>query len=117
MIAPGGAPAVSGVVAVYDYEPAPGQMAKPTAVTVSWAGKDPAIFTLLLRVYQATDIDAQQAARNLERISDDLDGLLEAYWGPVEWTAENDRDLGALVATCRIEVGREDGELRLAGGG
>jgi hypothetical protein len=115
-IAPGGTPAVAGLVRVYDHEPAPGQIAKPTSATVAWAATDPNFWTLLLRVYQTTDVDARVAARNLEAVSQALDVLLEPYWGPAEWSAENDRELGALIATCRIEVGREDGKLRTGGG-
>ena len=116
LLAPSGTPAVAGVTQVYDHEPAAGQMAKPTAVTLAWAATDPAFWTLSLRVYQTTDVDAALAARTLEAVSQALDDLLEPHWGPAEWTAENDRDLGALVATCRIEVGREDGKLRTGGG-
>lgn len=116
-VAPGGVSAVAGITKVYDHEPAPGAMAKPTAVTVSWGGTDPLSFTLLVRVYQTTDVDAAGAARNLEAVAQALDILLEPHWGPVEWTAENDRELGALIATCRVEVGREDGKFRATGGG
>ena len=116
VLAPAGSPAVSGVTQVYDHEPAPGQMAKPTSVTVAWSGTEPDFWTLNVRVYQTTDIDAAAAARNLEAVSQAIDILLEPHWGPAEWTAELDPELGALVATCRVLVGREDGKLRIGGG-
>lgn len=115
-IAPSGVPAVSGITKVYPFDPAPGQMAKPTAVTVDDDGLSDLHYVLVVRVYQSTDVDAQKAAETLRSIYQQLDVLLTTHWGPVEWVREDDREIGALIATCRLEVGREDGLLRTGGG-
>jgi hypothetical protein len=115
-IAPGDVSAVAGVTKVYPFEPAPGQMAKPVAVTIDDGGLTDLHYHLIIRVYQSTDIDASQAATGHRAVYQALDVLLTSYWGPVEWVKEHDAEIGALIATCRLEVGREDGLLRLGGG-
>src|SRR5690348_1420771 len=116
VIAPGGVSVVTGVTQVYPFEPALVQMAKPTAITVDDGGMTDIAYVINVRVYQSTDVDGKAAAENMRAVYQQLDELLTPYWGPTEWVKEFDRDIGALVATCRIEVGREDGLLRLGGG-
>lgn len=112
-IAPAGVAAVPGVTAVYPFEPAPGQMAKPTSVTIDDGGLNTHAYVIVIRVYQTTDVDAQQAAENHRAVYQALDVMLTTRWGPVEWIKDNDHALGALVATCRLDVAREDDFLRI----
>lgn len=117
VLAPDGVPAVSGVARVYDHEPAPGQMVGPVAVTIDDGGLTDVSYIVVVRVYHTTDVDAAKATATLRRLYQEIDDLLTTHWGPTEWVRENDREIGALIASCRLEVGREDGKLRLGGGG
>jgi hypothetical protein len=116
-LAPEGVPAVTGVSRVYDHEPALGKMVKPVAVTIDDAGLTDLAYVIVVRIYHSTDVDAAKATATLRRLYQELDDLLTTHWGPTEWIREDDREIGALIASCRIEVGREDGKLRIGGGG
>lgn len=115
VIAPGGVPAITGVAKVYPYEPKSGAMAKPTAITIDDGGMTDTDFVIVVRVYQTTDVDARRATETLRSVYQALDDLLTPYWGPTEWTRQDDPELAALIAECRLEVGREDGHLRTRG--
>lgn len=103
-----GANLPAGVTAAYDYEPISGQMAKPTALTISTAGMDPDFYLLALRLYQSTEADAQAAQATLDTLILAVEGKLTSGFGVASWTVEYAADLDALVATCVLPVGRED---------
>lgn len=103
-----GANLPSGVVAAYSYEPLPGQLAKPTALTISTAGMDPNFYLLAVRLYQSAEGDAQAAQATLDTLILTVEHKLTSGFGEATWTVEYAADLDALVATCVLPVGRED---------
>lgn len=103
-----GANLPSPVVAAYDYEPLSGQMAKPTALTISTAGMDPDFYLLAVRLYQSTDVDVQAAQATLDTLILTVENKLTSGFGVASWAVEYAADLDALVATCVLPVGRED---------
>lgn len=103
-----GAALPAGVTKAYGYEPIPGQMAKPTAITVSTAGWDLEFWQVALRIYQTMEVDAEDAQENLDAVMNDVEGKLTSGFGMAAWTVEYLVDLNALVATCILPVGRED---------
>lgn len=96
------------VVAAYDYEPLPGQMAKPVALTISTAGMDPNFYLLAVRLYQSAEVDARAAQANLDTLILTVEHKLTDGFGMAPWSVEYLADLDALVATCVLPVGRED---------
>jgi hypothetical protein len=98
----------AGVTAAYDYEPLPGQMAKPTAITISTLAMDPDFYQLAVRIYQTAEIDARAAQMNLDTVILLVEDRLTSGFGMATWTVEYAADLDALVATCIVPVGRED---------
>lgn len=103
-----GANLPAGVVAAYSYEPLPGQMAKPTALTISTAGMDPNFYLLAVRVYQTAEVDAEAAQANLDTLILLVEDRLSSGFGMAPWSVIYDPELDAFVATCVIPVGRED---------
>jgi len=103
-----GANLPAGVTAAYDYEPLPGQMAKPVAITVSTAGMSPDFYLLAVRCYQTAEVDAQAAQSNLDILILAVEHKLTAGFGMAPWSVEYVAELDALVATCVLPVGRED---------
>lgn len=98
----------AGVVATYNYEPLSGQMAKPTALTISTAGMDPDFYFLAVRVYQSAEIDAEAAQANLDTVILTVENKFTSGFGMAPWSVEYLVDLDAFVATCVVPVGRED---------
>lgn len=111
LLAPAGVPATSGVTAVYAYEPAGGQMQGPTTISVFTAGMTPTEWMVAVRIYQTVDIDAADAQATMDTILPATDRLLGSTgrYGPSQWEVEMDPVIGKLVATCVLQVGREDG--------
>lgn len=107
LITTGGLP--SGVTAAYGYEPLPGQMQKPVAVTVSTAGMDPNFYLIALRIYVSVENDAEQASDDLDTLILDVDDRMTSGFGPSNWTVTYQPDLAAFVAENVFTVGREDG--------
>jgi hypothetical protein len=103
-----GANLPAGVVAAYDHEPLPGQMAKPVALTVSTAGMDPDFYLLAVRIYQTAEVDAQTAQANLDTLILVVEHKLTDGFGMAPWSVAYHPELDALVATCVLPVGRED---------
>lgn len=103
-----GANLPSPVVAAYDYEPLAGQLAKPTAITISTAGMDPDFYLLALRLYQSAEVDARAAQATLDTLILTVENKLTSGFGVASWTVEYAAELDALVATCVLPVGRED---------
>jgi hypothetical protein len=103
-----GANLPAGVTKAYGYEPTPGQLAKPTAITISTAGWDLEFWQVALRVYQSIEVDAEDAQENLDAVMSAVEGKLTSGFGMAAWTVDYLFDLNALVATCIIPVGRED---------
>jgi hypothetical protein len=104
----GGTPTVSGVTAVFDYEPFSGQSAKPVAMTIFTAGMTPTDYLIALRIYHTTEVDVAAAQAALDTIIQATDALMTSGFGPSEWTVEFQVDIAALVATNVFQVGRED---------
>lgn len=110
----GGAPTVSGVAAVYRYEPHAGGAAKPASLTISTLGMTPDAYLFALRIYVTADIDAKQA-------QDLMDGLIQAVdakvassggFGPSQWDVTYEADLGLFMAVNILRPGREDPAFR-----
>lgn len=100
---------VSGVTKVYAYEPANHQSLKPVVVTISPAGMTPYDWTIALRVYQTTDVDPAAAQSNIISMTTAIDSLLfSTVYGPSNWTFDLNNDLGVIVATAILEVGRTE---------
>lgn len=98
----------AGVTRAYGYEPVPGHLAKPTAITISTAGWDIEFWQIALRVYQSIEVDAEDAQENLDSVMSDVESKLTSGFGMAAWAVDYIADLNALVATCVIPVGRED---------
>ncbi len=103
-----GANLPDGVTKAYSYEPTPGQLAKPTAITISTAGWDLEFWLVALRVYQSVEVDAEGAQENLDAVMTAVEAQLTSGFGMAGWAVEYVADLTALVATCILPVGRED---------
>lgn len=99
---------VGGASGVYAYEPLSGQMAKPTAVTVSTAGMDPDFYQLAVRIYHTADVDVKVAQDTLDGLILAVEGRLTSGFGEAAWVVDYSPDLNAFVATCVIPIGRED---------
>lgn len=106
LITTGGLP--SGLVAAYDYEPLPGQMQKPTALTIAYAGMTPVDYLIVLRIYVTAEPDAQKAHAQTMALVMAVDGRMTSGFGPSNWEAVLDPELRSWVATNVFEVGRED---------
>lgn len=106
LITTGGLPA--GVTVSYAHEPAPGHLQKPAAITIFTAGMSPTDYLIALRIYVTTDVDAVKAQDDLDTLIMLVDARMTSGFGPSNWDVEWFADLGALVATCVFEVGRED---------
>lgn len=98
----------AGVTKTYGYEPVPGQLAKPTAITVSTAGWDPDFWQIALRIYQSIEVDAEDAQENLDSVMSSVESKLTSGFGMAAWSVDYIADLNALVATCILPVGRDD---------
>lgn len=103
-----GANLPAGVTKAYGYEPTPGQLAKPTAITISTAGWDLEFWQIALRIYQSIEVDAEDAQENLDTVMSDVESKLTSGFGMGPWAVDYVADLNALVATCILPVGRED---------
>lgn len=99
---------VGSVTGVYGFEPAAGQMARPTAVTISTAGMDSDYYHLAVRVYSAADVDAADAQTTLDTLIFAVEGRMGSGFGPIGWTVDYSGELNAFVAVATVLVGRED---------
>lgn len=102
-----GANLPAGATRAYGYEPVPGHLAKPTAITISTAGWDLEFWLIALRVYQSIEVDAEDAQENLDAVMDDVESKLTSGFGVAVWTVDYVAELNALVATCILPVGRD----------
>lgn len=100
--------AAAGVVAVFDVEPAAGDMPRPVAVTVWSNGYTPTEFNFEIRVYLSFMDGVPEAQRSMDAVLPVVDDLLPGNTGPENWTVDFDQDLDALVAVSSVQVGRED---------
>lgn len=91
-----------------DHEPRPGDKIRVASVTVSFAGMDADFWHLALRIYVDLGVNARQAQSDLMTLTVAVDRLMAAGFGPSVWTVGVHEDLDALVATCVLEVGRQD---------
>lgn len=103
-----GANLPAGVTKAYGFEPMPGQLAKPTAITISTAGWDLEFWQIALRVYQSIEVDAEDAQANLDAVMSEVESNLTSGFGMGAWSVDYLPDLNAMVATCVLPVGRED---------
>lgn len=103
-----GANLPAGVTKAYGYEPTPGQLAKPTAITISTAGWDLEFWSIALRIYQSIEVDAEDAQANLDAVMSEVEASLTSGFGMAAWSVDYLPDLNALVATVILPVGRED---------
>lgn len=98
---------VSGVTTAYDHEPVAHD--KPVALTVSSAGIAPTDYLIAVRIYVTTEIPVEDAQDKMDSVLEAADNALPSWAGPSQWSIEWDQEQGQLVATCVLEIGREDG--------
>lgn len=103
-----GANLPTGVAAAYDYEPLPGQMAKPVAITVFTVGMTSDFYVYELRIYQTAEIDARVAQNNLDDLVMLVDSKITSGFGPSDWRIGLDTEIAAFVAVNTLMAGRED---------
>jgi hypothetical protein len=120
-LAPGGQIAVDGITMALDYDPGAGRiadLAEPVLLTVSDAGLTATSWLFAVRLVFDAEVDggaAQLAARD---IITEVDLLLAAHWGSVDWEISHSDDLPvayarpAWVATCHVPVRRQDRRFR-----
>lgn len=99
--------AVTGVTTAYDHEPT--THGKPVALTVSSAGIAPTDYLIAVRIYVTTETPVEEAQATMDAVVEAADNALPSWAGPSNWSIEWDQEEGQLVATCILEVGREDG--------
>lgn len=106
-----GAPAatLTAVQRVYDHEPMPGDIAKPVSITLLLRGVEPDFFQFDVRVY-ASDGTQQITQARLDNALQQIDQRLSttAQFGPSNWAVDWMDDIAAWMATCQLQVPRED---------
>lgn len=106
LVIAGGLP--TGLTVAYDHEPLPGDLQKPTAVTVFTVGMTPDDYVLGLRIYATAAADAKAAQDTLDVLIQTIDARINSGFGPSNFEIEYRDDLVAFVATNLFQVGRED---------
>ena len=120
-LAPDGHVAVDGITMALDYDPGPGriaELAEPVLLTVADARLTPTSWVFAVRLVFDAEVDAAAAQLAARDIISEVDVLLAAHWGSVDWEISHSDDLPAAyarpawVATCHIEVRRQDRRFR-----
>lgn len=108
-----GVPNITGVTAVYSYEPPAGKLALPVSITISTAGLGVDDYRIQLRIYISAQVDAQVAQSTMDtmllaveqKIHDSPAG---SGWPRTDWSVGYDHDIDAFIGVCNLMVGRED---------
>lgn len=112
VLAPAGVPAVAGVTAVYDHEPANSDALPPVFITVATTAMTPDFWRFAVRLYVGLGADAAQAQRDIDTIMPAVDAVIgtDSTVGPSDWTIEFLLDIRTpmICATNNLSCGRED---------
>lgn len=120
-LAPGGQIAVDGITMALDHDPGAGRiadLAEPVLLTVADAGLTGSHWIFTVRLVFDAEVDAAAAQLAARDIVTEVDTLLAAHWGSVDWEISHSDDLPAAyarpawVATCHVEVRRQDRRFR-----
>lgn len=108
-----GVPTVTGVTAVYSYEPAAGLAMRPVSLTIQTSGLGVDFYRIQLRLYVSPQTSVKQAQDDLDtlilRIEQKIhDSSVGAAWGRSDWSIGFDTELDNFVAATVFQVGRED---------
>jgi hypothetical protein len=104
-----------------DYDPGPGRIAdldEPVLLTVADARLTATSWVFAVRIVFDAEVDAAAAQLAARDIVTEVDVLLAAHWGSVDWEISHSDDLPAAyarpawVATCHVEVRRQDRRFR-----
>jgi hypothetical protein len=106
-----GAPAASmtAVTRVYQYEPMPGDIAKPVSITLLLRGVDPDFYLFDIRLYASDGTQPITQARvdlALQQIDQQLAST--AQFGPSNWQLDWLEEIAAWMAVAQLQVPRED---------
>lgn len=94
------------ITTVYNYEPKPGDIAKPVSLTVFWSGSTATDYEISVRVYSAVDVGASEAQTSIYRAVDQVESILGVEIGPLVWSHTYDSQIDALIAELQTTVGR-----------
>lgn len=120
-LAPGGQIAVDGITMALDHDPGAGRiadLAEPVLLTVADAGLTATSWVFAVRLVFDAEVDGAAAQLAARDIVTEVDLLLAAHWGSVDWEISHSDDLPAAyarpawVATCHVEVRRQDRRFR-----
>jgi hypothetical protein len=94
---------------IYNYEPMPGDIAKPISLTILTATVDSDWFRFAVRIYSGdgTQLIAQT---NLDTAIDQFEARMNAEFGPSNWDLQWIDEIAAWVAVSEITVGRQDNQ-------
>lgn len=101
---------VTGVTAAFDHEPANYAGLPPVFTTCVVGGMTPESWLFVVRLYISMSADAAQAQRDLGTLMPAVDRAIgaDSHFGPSEWESDVNREIGCVVATNTLQVGRED---------
>lgn len=103
-----GVPNIAGVTAVYRFEPAAGNAARPVAITISSAGLLVDDYRIRLRIYVTAQVDVQVAQDTLDAVIMLVESKMSSGFPRTNFTIGYDPELDAFVGEAVFEVGRED---------
>lgn len=110
LLVTGGVPNIAGVTAVYTYEPVYANLARPCALTMFTHSIGPDFYSITLRIYVDTQVDAQAGQDNLDRVLMAVEQKLSASaeFGRSDWVIGFDADTAMFIASSTIQVDRMD---------
>lgn len=92
----------------YDYEPAPGQINKSPALTVSFTGMDGTTWMYAIRLYVDPTGDAELADDLIVTLLPLIEAAVDSRWGPTLFQKEWNGEINRWVVTWLVSCGRED---------
>lgn len=103
-----GIPNITGVTAVYPFEPGAGHAAKPVSITISTAGMSVDFYRIQLRLYVSPQTDVVAAQADLDALILAIESKMSSGYGRSDWSVGYDAELDTFVASILLSVGRED---------
>lgn len=93
---------------IFDHEPYPQDGAKPYWLTIATAGQTPTDWVIAMRIYGDGTVGAKEVQDNIDALTSAVMAKLTGPYGDSMWEIDWVDEIGCFVATCLLEVGRED---------